>query len=358
MDLALSPEVYFLRKSIALAATVNPRTAIYFDTKFWIKLRDVRLGKPQDPPDAELEKVLTSAVATGRVICPFATDIFSELMRAGDLAGKRVLAKLVDELSLGLTLRTEQERVFTELEYFLQGRSRKKPTVPMRDKMWTCPAYVVGFTLPEHPEWEPDIQREIQKRFMDHLYTRGFSEMVDSFGDKPPVKRNDGLAAKLNRLNRENAAGMTSLAKVTREEFIAAVQFHFPTIADILRAVTEAETGRPADDVVPEEMKRHVLVFATVILKEYDDGTLGPQLPTLIIRSGLCAAVRWDQTRQYKKNDFPDHSHAAAALPYFDVFATENSLAHLVQQLKFPERYQTKVVKNSQELVAVLNSLA
>lgn len=356
-DPTISPEVYFLRKSVALSAVVNKRTAIYLDTKFWLKLRDIRLGTPQESLDTSLEARLTTLVAEGKVICPFAADIFSELLRAGDPAKRLVSAKLVDELSLGLTLRTEQERVFTELEFYLQGRRKRTPTVLARDKMWTCPAYVVGFNLPEHSGIDPTIQAEIQKSFMDHLYTLGFLDLAKSIADNRPRKRDPSLAGKLNELNRQNAAGMISFEQVYKEEFRGAIQHHFSTIADVLRAITEAETGHICDAEALEKAKHSALILGATIVKDFEAGEIGLWAPTLLIRAGLCAATRWDRGRLYKDNDFHDHSHAAAALPYFDVFATEISLAHLAHQLKFDERYETKVVKTSEELLKLLSTL-
>jgi len=77
-----------------------------------------------------------------------------------------------------------------------------------------------------------------------------------------------------------------------------------------------------------------------------------------VIRANLAAGIRWDKTRRYRENDFHDLSHAVAALPYFDYFATERSLAHLIStQLKPDRRYRSQVVKTSDELVAVIGKL-
>lgn len=74
-----------------------------------------------------------------------------------------------------------------------------------------------------------------------------------------------------------------------------------------------------------------------------------------MIRATHAASVRWDKKRQYRENGFHDFSHAVAALPYFDVFATEKSLAHLTSNdLKLNTRYGTKVVKTTAELIGAL----
>jgi hypothetical protein len=182
--------------------------------------------------------------------------------------------------------------------------------------------------------------------------------MTDSFETKPAKVRKPGLAEFLNKLNDQTTGTLNTFAKIHAEEFRAAVYHHFPTIGTLLRVITESEMQIAFSEIDYENAKKGAPKIGAAIVANFEGGRLDRELPTLVVRSGLCAAIRWDRSRRYEENDFHDHSHAAAALPYFDIFATERSLAHLVtNQLKFDQLYGGKVVKTGAELLSLVSTI-
>lgn len=356
----VSVHAHILAKSRERAALVNARKALYLDTKFWIKLRDASLGLPFEPADAESLAEICGAVASGRLVCPVATDIVAELTNIGDMAKRAAAARLVDELSLGITLRMETERLGVELEDFLRRPGgKKRATARIRDEMWTCPGYAFGLTVPTHPGIDPALQLAIQKAFVDHLYTLRYATQDRMVGQVPVGLRDfSALAEGLNRLNGENAAAAKSFEGLLSNEFRGALDVSMDAIARALKENAQEHFGRLATAAEAEDAKKLAPKLAEVIARLFEEGRIAANVPTLVIRAYLHAAVRWDKTRQYKNNDFHDFSHAVAALPYFDLFATERSLAHLVSsQLKLDQRYGCVVVKTSAELLAAVRGI-
>ncbi|MGB6223655.1 MAG: hypothetical protein WBG04_21665, partial [Haloferula sp.] len=95
-----------------------------------------------------------------------------------------------------------------------------------------------------------------------------------------------------------------------------------------------------------------------MICEAFRLGRLNGNFPTFTIRAAFAAAVRWDQRRKYKRNDFHDFGHAAAALPYFDIFATERSLRHLlVTDLKFDARFDTAIEFEPEAILERLSAI-
>jgi hypothetical protein len=351
----VSPHGHILAKSRDCAAFVNARKALYLDTKFWIKLRDALLGAPAEPVDASLLTALRGAVKGGHWVCPVASDIVAELLNIGDETKRRAAAELVDELSQGITLLMEFERHAVEIEDFIRRRLGE-PVTPARDQMWTCPGFVFGLTVPTNPALDAATMMALQKAFIDHLYTLRYATQDRMVGQTPKKLRDrSGFAAKLNQLNQQNAATVTSWEKLLREEFFGMLDVSLPTIARTLDGMAEQHFNQPASEADRAVSKATARQFAAVLGHLFDKKQLGDFVPSFVVRAKLAAGVRWDKKRQYRENDFHDFSHAVAALPYFDYFATERSLAHLIStHLKLDRVYRAKVVKTSDELMAVM----
>ena len=66
----LDISTYVKSKRIGLAHEITDRTKIYLDTKYWVLLRDVRLGRSNCPDTIKLLNILESRVANRTLICP------------------------------------------------------------------------------------------------------------------------------------------------------------------------------------------------------------------------------------------------------------------------------------------------
>ena len=79
-----SLDAYVKERRLALGQNTTARRKVYLDTKFWVMLRDHRLGRSRDPVIAELTDLLVDCAASAKLICPISDDIFLEILRQTD----------------------------------------------------------------------------------------------------------------------------------------------------------------------------------------------------------------------------------------------------------------------------------
>src|SRR4051794_15026369 len=83
---SVSASEHLLGKMRTLAAWVLKRKRMYLDTCWWIRLRDVKLGRSKDVKYDRLLLRLLSLVQSGDLICPIGESVFLELLKQGDVA--------------------------------------------------------------------------------------------------------------------------------------------------------------------------------------------------------------------------------------------------------------------------------
>jgi hypothetical protein len=132
-------DAYVRGKQIALGQALASRTKVYLDLNFWIAARDAALGVRTDPAALKLLHLLRRGVEQGRLICPVGDTFFLELMKQPLSEDRRIgTARLVDQLSLGVTLVPERRRTGMEI-YQLFHRLLKRP-----EASWACCTTIHG----------------------------------------------------------------------------------------------------------------------------------------------------------------------------------------------------------------------
>jgi hypothetical protein len=355
----VSIERHHRAKVLETGERVLRRKAVYLDTNYWIMLRDAYMGRSTDRTLVRLLEVLRSAVRNEKAICPFAYDIFSEVMKQSADC-RTVTANLIDELSEGVALQPAHERIATEiLHCFLKTQRGVEAVEPLSKLVWTSSSYVVGFIFPGVPGLSPEDELAIQKSYTDSLWNLGFAHAATCLGDLPDnlKNRNAALAEKLNSLNAAHSGGIRSFKQLHIVEFSGFLDFFLPEIIGVFPYLYENEHHMPPAEDQIAAFDRSGRQWAALLQESFRKNKLGEHLPTIIIKSGLAAAVRWNRNRQYKANDFYDFGHAAAALPYFDFFATEKSLHHLVTtELKYDRKYGTIVHCDPSQFLAAMEN--
>ncbi len=348
-------------KGIENGQIVADRKSIYLDTRFWILLRDAHLGRATNPLATTLLKALRHVVSEKKAICPFAANIFVEVLKQNDDVTRLATATVIDELSECIALQPEEDRIATEIIHFIEYM-RKDPNAvfPLNHLVWTSPSNVLGFSSLEHEAWSPHQMLAIQKAFTDATWKLGFVQIANESGPIPNhlTSQWEKNATTLNEMNRAHANTMRSFEQVYLDEFIGALELYKPTLSDILLYLFMNETGERPNTDDKETLKLAEGKLASLIQQAFQNNDLGPHLPTLHIRAALSASIRWNQGRKLTGNDLHDFGHAAAALPYHNIFATENSLCHLLtNELDLAERYNTKVVSTLSGLISTIEEI-
>jgi len=346
----ISYEEYRHQKELDCGDTVLARKSVYLDTRFWIHLRDADLGKPVPPIYGQLLSELRRGVVEGRLVCPFAADILAEVYKQSDRTTRLATARLIDELSLNIALQSEPERLATELLHGIQSiRPNAPPQEPLRKIVWTRPSFVVGHMTPVSTAFEPATELAIQKSFLDSISRLGFYHQVLGMDDALRHPKQFGqmwedLAERLNKLNTENSKETKPRKQIETEEFSGAMEAYLPALGNVIRRIFITDFKELTNKQTEVEFEKAAYRIAGMLCEAFRLGRLGSNFPTFTIRAGLATAIRWDRKRKYKSNDFHDFGHAAAALPYFDIFATERSLRHLlVTDLKYDARFATAI---------------
>lgn len=316
---------------IELGEWVTARRRIYLDKCFWIHMRAVRTGAPAPPGASDLLDALVAGVSGAKLVCPISDALFLELMKQSDTVTRSATAKLIDELSFGITLCTEEGRVATEVAHFLHTNTGQS-VYPLEHLVWTKVPYVLGVQHPVSAAFGEDERLILQKAFFDHLWEVPLSTMVQTIGNGWTLASTFAdIADRVNRDNKVHAPAMKSFAQVYRDEINGVLELAAPIAADVLRDMAEKALGadfRPSADEHGCVTQQWLGLLRTAVRKP--SGRLA--LRTLHIGALLHAAVRWNRTQKLKANDIFDFHHARAALGYCDALLTDGPMHALLMQ--------------------------
>lgn len=355
----ISLERHFRSKFLAIADRVLARKRIYLDTRFWVLLRKVCLGRPDDPLHAQILTQLRLLVKASKVICPINATTLAELLKQNDPVTRLATAKLIDELSDGTALQSEEERVGTELKHCIQLTIRGSAAlVPLERLVWTSTPYVLGSTTLMVESLPKDELLAWQKSFADYLWDVPLADQISRLPEIP-AHLTEGwnvIAANLNRDIAKQDVKAKSFTVIREHEFKGALEVRLPKLTKMFVHLYGMGAPQSAQELGCAEKSARDLI--QVLAEALRRDKLGRQLPSLVIRSGLYAALRRNPKRPLTGNDLHDVGHATAALAYCDYFATEKFLRHLVvNELKFDRQYDTIVIAEASEFLALLERL-
>jgi len=357
----LSLDRYVRSKILDTADRVLARKIVYLDTRFWILLRDVSLGRAKGVLHEQILAGLRGLVTAGKVICPINADTLAELLKQRDATTRLATAKLIDELSLGVALQSAEERVGTELMHCVQlTRLGAKQLEPLERLVWTSPVHVLGHSFPTFGPLPEAERLACQKAFADYLWDSPLADQIAYLKDIPEELNGgwDAIADKLNREIKAHDKKVLPLNELHLHEFEGSLQLYLPTMVSLFAHLYEKDTGMAPPEAAREELEMAARGLIRILVESLRTGTIGRQPPSLIIRAGLHAGVRRNRGRQFTGNDLHDFGHATAALGYCDYFATDKSLRHLViNDLKFDERYEAVVTAEPAELLTWLDQI-
>lgn len=327
-----STDQHIRRAHLALGASLEERKAVYLDTKFWILLRDAQRF-PERTEAAPLLDLLCKGVASGALFCPISESVFVELMKQSDPVSRLVMASLIDQLSQGVTLVDERQRLATEITHFMSSKFGKTELHPLRHMVWSRLSFVLGVLYPTNTGLDEADERAIQKAFFDHMWSRPLADMVRVISKQNlevPGTDLSSVATLLNTGVAAHAHELDCFRKAYSEEVRGVVDIAADEIMDVVltmardAGVTDPPTA--AQRAESERQFRNLFILALELDKARD------VLPSMHIQASLHASIRWNKGRKFKGNDLFDIHHATAALGYCDAFLTERSLAVLVTQ--------------------------
>lgn len=321
----VSVETHVCRLRLALGGSIAERTAVYLDTRYWIFLRDAALQCPQLPVHLELLSVLRAAVASGRAFCPLSPATFLELLKQTIPESRRVTAEIVDELSLGVALCDEYERMTKEICWFLSKGSDANKLPPVKSTVWVRLPFVLGAAYPSGTPFRSEDELVIQKAFTDHLWNRSLLDIVMTLiGSSPP----DGFDEIAQRLNTSNVTHADEVGTFD-QTYLAEIGGTLELFAEMSTNLIEARMKEERDNALhlsrttrsKREKGAHLVLVGVARA-----GKGAVAFPTLHAQAKCHAAIRRDKRRKLDGNDLVDFHHVVGAVVYCDAFLTERPL--------------------------------
>ena len=114
----ISVDQYVKQRSVELGQSLGDRFALYLDQNFWIAVRNADNGSGTELEN-ELLRMLRELAREGAIFCPISETVLVELLKQDDVQSRLSTARLIDDLSLGVSLIPYDMRAGTELAHVI-----------------------------------------------------------------------------------------------------------------------------------------------------------------------------------------------------------------------------------------------
>lgn len=349
-DGAVSFAAHVRKRRRAFGQALEPRKAIYLDTKFWVGLREAELGRSAGD-EVELLVRLRRAVREGQIFCPISESVLAEVHKQADPETRSATSRLIDELSLGACLLSLEELMTRELAMLAARRAGGR----LEEGPFTKLALVIGFGQPAPFDGPPMQVRAMQKAAFETIWELTAEQALGGMADLPA--RNEPWRALASRLNAENATHadtVTSYPELYRKEARGGLD----PFRHGLRSQTAAllrENGLRSLKVT-DTPEAWGAFLDEVLMRDQ----LAEDLPTVHIHATLHALLRWDKSRRLKENDFYDFQHAACAIVHCEALFTERNLCDLAHRRPtvLAKQFNRSVVATFADALGVVGAVA
>jgi hypothetical protein len=331
---------------------------VYLDTNYWVLLRETVLQNRDVAVARALLARLRDLVAARKIICVSQLTSVLEIAKQ-NAQSSRVTVGLVDELTEGLSLKSNAELDALEIGRYLRHKAGLT-VAPINP--WTCIGQIFRSDSGNEGMLPNDVSEAahdaIWKCAVDAFWNSQLSDMFGAFNWDTRTKLSPDLDAavieqvktlKQTRPHNGNFrktcvsefGNATAMIKAFRSDFEQLLTMNASSIDSSRLAAATHGAFRSA-------------------CSDYASGALGLHLAGHVIRVELYSLYECDGTsRQLTTNDWQDWQHASAALPYCDLFLTEKHLAHQLKNLlRAQERYGCGVVgPDAGEALDAVNAL-
>lgn len=328
----ITTEEYVENCLLALGDAVSTRTKIYLDTKYWLILRDVSLGRCNIPNSPELLEALRKGVTSKKLICPISESTVTEILKQSDLLTLRASIQLIDELSEGICILNTEERVHTELQHFLFRATGGTPP-PLEKFVWSKIGYVYGIQHPVINEFSEKELTALQKTLFDQTWQMSFDSLLELLGDWNHSRVN--IEKAVTKINKENSLYKESLGSFKdayKAEFRGYIEFFIKYAREVIHSFHPNYDKIKHQNIAIEVDELYEIQLLNFFCRAIQKPGVKQELRTLHIGALCHAAVRWDKQRKFEANDLYDFHHAEAAIGYCDAFLTEKPLRTLLLQ--------------------------
>lgn len=337
-----------------LGNRIKDRKKIYLDTKFWVDFCDIALKKKNNENIKNVYDICKKLVNEKKAIFPISYRIFIELIKQTDKESLLQTVEIIDTLSQGVTIISEDERVDLEILYFLRSHIQKSDLYEPTELVWTKISNIMGVLSPELPLLSYEENIDVKIRFFDHIWDMSLYKMISTMG-MDGIKRfpkSDGFADILNRGKFEHLEQNNTIHKTYMSEIDGILDINESRINNSLKYLKEENKSSTTNmDEILKTSKSLIERIYDLFNKQKNELFLA----SWDIMAKVHTTIRWNKERKYRDNDSHDIGHIVTALPYFDYFFTEKSFASLITQIKYDQKYNCHVAWKYDEVLEIVN---
>jgi hypothetical protein len=327
----VSTKDYFQSHAYSLGKSILSKRKIYLDTRYWIFLRDADMGRAKCPEHTEILQLIRELINSDVALCPISDAAFVETMQQTDEVTRAATAKLMDELSLGVALITEQSRVRIEITHLLEHPMLNENVRPLQEMVWVKACYVLGEAMPVARQFSSQLNRAAQKTSIDYLWRMSLSELTKDSDVIPGFSRAfEKTAEKINVDKVKYAHEIKSI----EQAFVAEISGCLDVFKGDLTTLLLAAYKQTAASILPTDEKiekcANDMHRGLVNAFRFAPKKMAQRIPTLYVNAKCHAAMRWDQGRKFNGHWLLDLHHASAGVGYHDAMFTEKPLRVLL----------------------------
>ena len=345
----ISTAQYFRTLQKQLADQLAGKRRLYLDTKYWILLRDAVLGRARSSAHTQILDRLRTLVSNGRVVCPLSDAAYVEAMRQTDKETRLATAALMDELSCGVAIATEETRVRLELLNFMDDPTSDVDN--LNGRLWVKCGFVLGENVPHAKAFDARTNLVAQKSFIDLMWHQTVVDLAAESHDRE-MHLMSASAERINEKMVEYADQIRSFEQAVAAEFSGCVKlFDLGLAATALRQ--KGYSGATSQEVARFHQTMQRALYNAMKLRP---DVMAKRVPTLFIHAMCHAAIRWDKGRKLDSHWLLDIHHACAGLPYHEAMFTERPLRSLLLggNMRMGQRFGARILSAEADVLQYL----
>jgi hypothetical protein len=311
--------IQFEEKQRVWQATVNERKRVFLDLNFWITLRD---GNTKEA--IHLRNFAYELATAGQIIFPVSWFIVLEVLKQANEDSRRATFELMDRLSGGAILSSEEDCTFFEFCKFLEKFGNRKGYIAPSTGPWTRPGIVADSNASSFLR-RLKLPATLSAKALDFAWGLSFVDAAQFHTPAPLVDHSMTASGILVRdAIDEHSNTLTTFQKLLRDEIYGSVDAFLPSLVNAFS--NYRMLAAPETPVSVPVVFRNV-VSNSIILK--------PEacqiLRTAYLNAAFHALFRWNKSKKFSGNDLYDCSHLVSALGYFHAYIGEKSLRNMCE---------------------------
>lgn len=287
------------------------------------------------------------------------TTLVEILKQTPDDGRRTATVAIVDELSAGIALIAEPNRIATEIAYFFHHYSTNADLHALDELVWTKVGFCFGEQYPYFDGLNQADLYQVQKSYFDFMWRQPLSKLMDGLPNTPYREQDDldSFAARLDADIKSHQLEMASFRKTYRDEIAGAVDNAGPEILDVLGGMAEKAGHIPLSAGSTDEHEC-LRMAKNLVIGAFENGAATPHLRTIHAMANLHAGLRWNRRTKFEGNHLYDFSHASGAVGYCDAFFTEGLLANLINggHVRLDRAYGCATTNRAVEVIAILRN--